>query len=42
MTSDHATLILNAVGLPSLRTEHAVTKSVIGAIPADKVDYRPD
>jgi uncharacterized damage-inducible protein DinB len=42
MTSDHATIILNTVGLPSLRTEQAVTKSVIGAIPADKVEYRPD
>jgi uncharacterized damage-inducible protein DinB len=42
MTSDHATLILNAVGLPALRAEHPVTKSIIGAIPADKVEYRPD
>jgi uncharacterized damage-inducible protein DinB len=42
MTSDHATLILNAVSSPSLRAEHPVTKNVIAAIPADKVDYRPD
>ena len=42
MTPDHATLILNSVGLPSLHAEHAVTKNVIAAIPADKAEYRPD
>src|SRR6266542_907665 len=42
MTPDQATLILNSVGLPSLHAEHPVTKKVIAAIPADKVDYRPD
>ena len=42
MTPDHATLILKSVGLPSLQAEHPVTRSVIAAIPADKVDYRPD
>jgi uncharacterized damage-inducible protein DinB len=42
MTPDHATLILNSVALPSVHAEHPVTKRVIAAIPADKVDYRPD
>src|SRR6266508_3189900 len=42
MTPDQATLILNSVGLPSLHAEHPVTKKVIAAISADKVDYRPD
>jgi len=42
MTPDHATLILKSVGLPSLYAENPVTMKVIGAIPADKVDYRPD
>ena len=42
MTPDHATLIFNSFALPSLHAEHPVTKSVIGAIPAEKVDYRPD
>jgi uncharacterized damage-inducible protein DinB len=42
MTPEHATLILNSVGLPSLHAEHAVTTRVIAAIPVDKVDYRPD
>ena len=42
MTPDQATLILKSVGLPSLQAEHPVTRSVIAAIPADKVDYRPD
>jgi uncharacterized damage-inducible protein DinB len=42
MTPDQATLILNAVGLPSLSAEHPVTKRVIAAIPADQTGYRPD
>jgi uncharacterized damage-inducible protein DinB len=42
MTPDQATLILTATGLPSLNAEHPVTKAVISAIPAEKVDYRPD
>src|SRR5260370_11426188 len=42
MTSDHATAILNSVGLPSLRAEYPVTRNVIAAVPVDKVDYRPD
>jgi uncharacterized damage-inducible protein DinB len=42
MTPDHATLILNSVGLPSLHAEYPLTKSIIAAIPTDKVDYRPD
>ena len=42
MTSDQALVILNSVGLPSLNAEHPVTERVIAAIPADKVDYRPD
>jgi len=37
MTPDQGTLILNSVGLPSLHAEHPVTRSVIAAIPADKV-----
>ena len=41
-TPDQATLILNTTGLPSLKAEHGVTKSVILAIPPDKADYRPD
>src|SRR5262244_377644 len=28
--------------LPNLKAEHAVTRRVVEAIPADKVDYRPD
>jgi uncharacterized damage-inducible protein DinB len=42
MTSEHATVILNAVGLPSLKAEHPVTKAVIAAIPADRMDFQPD
>jgi len=42
LTPDQAQLILTATALPSLRAEHAVTKTVIAAIPAEKADYRPD
>jgi uncharacterized damage-inducible protein DinB len=42
MTSEHATIILQSVGLPSLKAEHPVTRSVIAAIPADKAAYAPD
>jgi uncharacterized damage-inducible protein DinB len=42
LTPEQASLILTAVGLPSLRTEHPVTERVIAAIPPDRVDYRPD
>lgn len=42
LTPDQAVLILKTTGLPPLKAEHALTKSVIAAIPADKADYRPD
>lgn len=42
LTPDEATLILNTTGLPALKAEHRLTRSVIAAIPPDKVDYRPD
>jgi uncharacterized damage-inducible protein DinB len=42
LTPDQAKLILTATALPSLGAEHAVTKKVIAAIPAEKADYRPD
>ena len=42
MTSEHASVILHSVGLPSLKAEHPVTKAVIAAIPAEKSDFRPD
>ena len=42
LTPDQARLILATTGLPSLNAEHAVTKRVIAAIPAEKADYRPD
>ncbi|PYQ85750.1 MAG: hypothetical protein DMG03_08380 [Acidobacteria bacterium] len=40
MTPDEATIILENVGLPTANAEHPVR--VIGAIPPNKVDYRPD
>src|SRR5450432_1518650 len=39
---DQAGFLLNSVFLPGLKNEHRLTKSVIEAVPADKVDYRPD
>lgn len=42
LTPDQATLIFNATALRTLASEHPMTKAVIGAIPADKADYRPD
>ena len=42
LTPEHATIVLNAVGLPALKAEHPVTERVIAAIPEDKVHYRPD
>src|SRR5215470_6048089 len=42
MTSEHALVIVNAVGLPSLKAEHPVTKAVIAAIPAEKMTFAPD
>ena len=42
LTPDQAQLLLNGVYLPGLKNEHGLTKSVIGAIPLDKGDYRPD
>jgi uncharacterized damage-inducible protein DinB len=42
MQPDQALFLLNTVYLPNLANEHRLTKNVIGAIPADKSDYRPD
>ena len=42
LTAEEARVILNRVGLPSLKAEHPVTQRVIAAVPPDKGDYRPD
>lgn len=42
LTPDQAVLVLKTVGLPALKAEQPITKSVIAAIPPDKGDYRPD
>ena len=39
---DQARFLLEAVYLPGLKNEHGITKNVIGAIPLDQGDYRPD
>jgi uncharacterized damage-inducible protein DinB len=42
MQPEQAVFLLNAVALPMLKNEHAVTRKVIEAIPLDKGDYRPE
>lgn len=42
LQTDQAVFLLQNVFLPDLQNEHRVTKGVIGAIPADQGDYRPD
>lgn len=42
MQPDQALFLLNTVYLPGIMNEHRITKDVIGAIPADKMDYKPD
>jgi uncharacterized damage-inducible protein DinB len=42
LSPEQAALILDAMALPAVRAEHPVTRSVIAAIPDDKLDYRPD
>lgn len=39
---DQANFLLHTAYLPALKGEHRITKTVIGAIPDDKGDYRPD
>ena len=39
---DQANFLLNGVYLPGLKNEHRITMSIIGAIPRDKGNYRPD
>ncbi len=41
MTPEQATFLLG-VGLSVAKAEHPVTKSVVGAIPPERSDYRPD
>jgi uncharacterized damage-inducible protein DinB len=42
MQSDQALFLLNSLYIPGLKNESRITSTVIGAIPADKGDFRPD
>ncbi len=42
MQPDQARFLLQAVYLPNLQNEHALTQKIVEAIPLDKGDYRPD
>lgn len=39
---DGATFLLQTAFLPAVKSEHTLTKNIIGAIPPEKQDYRPD
>jgi uncharacterized damage-inducible protein DinB len=39
---EKAHFLLQDIYLPGLENEHRITKAIIGAIPTDKGDYRPD
>jgi len=39
---DGAVFLLQTAFLPALKSEHTITKNIIGAIPKGKEDYRPD
>src|ERR1700687_3284785 len=41
LTPDQAKFVLG-LALPTLKSEHEITRRVIEAIPLDKGDYRPD
>jgi len=42
MKPDQADFLIRGVYVPGLQNEHRITRSIIGAIPLDKGDYRPD
>lgn len=42
MEKEQAGFLLSSIYLPAIRNEHRVTANVIGAIPAENSDYRPD
>ena len=42
MTPEQAHFVLNEVFIPQIRMEQKTTRRVIGAVPADKLDYSPD
>jgi uncharacterized damage-inducible protein DinB len=42
MTPEQAHFLLNEVYIPQIRNEQKTTSRIIGAVPADKLDYTPD
>ncbi|HLX42210.1 MAG TPA: DinB family protein [Bryobacteraceae bacterium] len=42
MTPDQATFLMKEVFLTQIHQEHPLTRKIIEAIPADKLDYKPD
>jgi len=42
MHPDQANFLLHSIYLAELKNEHHITKAIIGAIPNDKGDHRPD
>ena len=42
MTAEQALFLLNGVCLGSIKNESRITKKILEAVPADRVEYRPD
>jgi uncharacterized damage-inducible protein DinB len=42
MQPEQATFLMQSVILPGIKSEHSATKALLGAIPAEQCDYRPD
>jgi uncharacterized damage-inducible protein DinB len=42
ITANNAIFTLHSMYLPTLKNESRITKAVLGAVPGDKSDYRPD
>src|SRR5882762_1286993 len=42
MTADQATFLLHDLYMGTLKTESRTTKKILEAVPATKVDYKPD
>ncbi len=42
MTPEQAHFVLNEVYIPQIEMEQKTTRRVLGAVPADKLDYSPD
>ena len=42
MTAEQALFLLNGIYMGTLKNESRITKKILEAVPADRMDYRPD